>query len=118
MICYGNEYQVPSQPTEAEAHVLGSMILLPSAIDVVVQINRPEHFFRPAHRLLFAVLVEMRSADKPIDLVYIRDALLGRSQLQLVGGIDYLVALVQGVPAVTDIESFANIVRKNATLGR
>ncbi len=108
--------RVPPQSIEAEACVLGAMILDASCIDIVVQLVRAEHFYRPAHQLIFSVLVEMRKSAKPVDLVVVRDELERRNQLEQVGGVEYLVAAVEGVPNSANVEYYARIVRDKALL--
>jgi len=108
--------RVPPQSIQSEACVLGSMILHHPAIDLVVQIVRAEQFYRPAHQTIFQVLVEMSQARKPIDLVTLRDELERRKQLEAVGGIEYLVELVEGVPTAANAEYYARLVRDKALL--
>jgi len=108
--------RVPPHSIEAEACVLGSMILHAPCIDVVVQILRPEHFYRPAHQLIYQALVEMRQEAKPIDLVVLREELQRRKQLEQVGGVEYLVALAEGVPNAANAEYYSRVVRDRATL--
>ena len=109
-------FRLPPQSIEAEVCVLGSMILDAGAIDTVVHFVSADGFYRPAHQLIFQALVELRRAAKPIDLVLLRDELLRRKQLQAVGGVDYLVALVEGVPNAANCEYYARIVRDKAML--
>jgi replicative DNA helicase len=92
------------------------MMLDAAAIDIVLQINKPEHFYRPAHVTIFTTLVEMRNAAKPIDLVLLRDELISRKQLEQVGGVEYMVALAEGVPNAANAEYYAQIVRDRAIL--
>jgi len=108
--------RVPPHSIEAEACVLGSMILHAPCIDSVIQITEPEHFYRPAHELLFRVLMEMKDGNTPIDLVTMREVLDTRQQLKSIGGIEYLVALVEGVPSAANAEYYAKIVRDKALL--
>jgi len=108
--------RVPPQSIQAEACVLGSMILHAPAIDAILQIASAEQFYRPAHQLIFQVLIEMRDAKKPIDLVSMRDELERRKQLDAIGGLEYLVALVEGVPTAANAEYYAQIVRDKALL--
>lgn len=108
--------RVPPQSIDAEVCVLGSMILDSPCIDIVVQIVRPEHFYRPAHRLVFQALVEMGNSGKPIDLVVLPEELKRRKQLDQVGGVEYLVELVEGVPSAANVEYYARIVRDKALL--
>jgi replicative DNA helicase len=112
----GNLQRVPPQSIEAEAAVLGSMILHAPCIDIIVQVTRTEHFYRPAHQLIYQVLVDMRQTGKPIDLVLVRDELDRRKQLEGVGGVEYLVALAEGVPSAANAQYYAQIVRDKAML--
>ncbi len=108
--------RVPPHAIQAEACVLGSMILDSSSIDVVVQILRPDRFYRPAHQVLFESLGTMRDARKPIDLVSVREELARRKLLEEIGGVEYLGALVEGVPNAANAEYYATLVRDKALL--
>ena len=111
-----NVMKVPPQSVEAEACVLGAMMLDAPTIDQVILAIKPEHFYRPAHQLIFQVLIAMHDQKKPIDLVTVRDELIRLKQLDQVGGIDYLVALAEGVPNAANAEYYATIVRDKALL--
>ncbi|MEN6506226.1 MAG: replicative DNA helicase [Planctomycetaceae bacterium] len=108
--------RVPPQSIEAEVCVLGSMMLDAATIDLVVQINKADHFFRPAHAVVFQTLVEMRDAGKAVDLVLLKDELTRRNQLEHVGGTEYLVAMIEGLPSAANAEYYAKIVRDKAIL--
>jgi len=108
--------RVPPQSIEAEACVLGSMILHAPAIDIVVQIVNSEQFYRPAHQIIFDALVDMKEQRSEIDLVTLKEELARRSQLEQVGGIDYVVQLVDGTPSSANAEYYARIVRDKAML--
>jgi len=109
-------HRVPPQSIEAEVCVLGSMILDAQSIDIVVQICQEDYFYRPAHQLIYQALVDMRQASKPIELVLLKEELRGRKQLEQVGGVDYLVEIVEGVPNAANAEYYARIVRDKALL--
>ena len=106
---------VPSS-IEAEACVLGAMVLDVASIDIVVQIIKDEYFHRPAHQIIYNTLVAMRESTKPIDLVTLREELERARQLEKVGGVEYIVALAEGVPGVSNVEYYTNIVRDKALL--
>ncbi len=108
--------RVPPQAIEAEACVLGSMILHAPCIDIIVQVVTASQFYRPAHQLIFQALVDLRQAGKPIDLVLLRDELDRRKQLDQAGGVEYLVALAEGVPSAANAQYYATIVRDKAML--
>lgn len=100
---------VPSN-IEAEACILGSMILDSRSIAAITPIVSGVDFFRPAHQIIFENIVSM--AGDAIDLVTVRDRLDNASQLGSVGGIEYLVALAEGVPSAANAEHYSRIVRK------
>jgi len=108
--------RVPPQSIEAEVCVLGSMILHSPCIDIVVQILRGEHFYRPGHQLIFDALIHMKDQRKEIDLVTLREELRTRKQLEQVGGVEYLVQLVDGTPSPANAEYYAGIVRDKSML--
>ena len=107
---------VPPHSIEAEVCLLGSMILDVSCIDVAVQITKSGHFYRPAHEIVFDALVDMRDRSDPVDLVLLREEITKRGLLDRVGGVEYLVALVEGVPTAANAEYYARIVRDKAIL--
>ncbi|MBS3733505.1 MAG: replicative DNA helicase [Phycisphaerae bacterium] len=112
----GSAERVPPGDIQAEACVLGSMMLHAPCIDSVLQIVRADQFYRPAHQLVFGALVEMHDGGKPIDLVAVREELTRRKHLEQVGGVDYLVRLAEGVPNAANAEYYAAIVRDKALL--
>ena len=113
----GGEYhRVPPQSIQAEACVLGSMMLDAEAIGTAMEIVAAEDFYRPAHQIIFRVLVEMNAAGVAIDLVTVRYEMLKRDLLEQIGHDHYLVALVEGVPSTANVRYYAAIVRDRAIL--
>jgi replicative DNA helicase len=92
------------------------MMLDDGTIDAVCELLKPESFYRPSHGMIFSALVDLRATGRPIDLVFLRDALLHRKQLDTIGGKDYLLELVHGVPSAASAEYYARIVRDKASL--
>ncbi len=110
--------RVPPQDIEAERGLLGSMFFNREAVGDVLPIigQRSERFYRPDHRKLFEVLVEMYDRGDPIDLVTVRNELERRSLLKDVGDVDYLVQLAESVPSHHHAEHYARMVRDKAML--
>ena len=102
---------------EAEAAVLGSMIMDPVCIGQIVQMIGPEAFYRPEHQTIFESLVSLYDKnDTKIDLVLLRDELKRRNKLESVGGVNYLVEIVETVPSAANVEHYTEIVRDKAML--
>ena len=104
----------PPQNVEAEVALLGSIILNNEVAGEVIRFVDRDSFYRPAHQILFDVIVELYDARKPIDLVILRDELARRNVLDRVGGIEYLTQLADAVPSSANAEYYAGIVRDKA----
>ena len=99
---------------QAEACVLGSMILEKKAlIDARAMVGEND-FLRPAHAKIYTALCEMSDAGEPVDLVTL-PAHIG-SDVDRIGGVDYLIALVEGVPSSANLEYYAKIVKGKSRL--
>ena len=107
--------KMPVSP-EAEAAVLGSMILDRECIGSVVEIMQPDYFSRTEHRLIYEGLLRLYEANSSIDLVLLRDELKKQDSLDAIGGVDYLVKVAEAVPSAANADYYANIVREKAML--
>lgn len=90
---------------------LGSMILDTQCVSEVIPILRSECFYRHDHRQIFEAIIHLYEANKPVDLVLLRDELKRRGQLEQIGGVDYLVRVVESVPSAANGVFYAKIVR-------
>ena len=107
--------KMPVSP-EAEAAVLGSMILDRDCIGPVVEVMNAEYFSRTEHRLIYESLLRLYEANSSIDLVLLRDDLKKQDSLDAIGGVEYLVKVAESVPSAANAEYYATIVREKAML--
>jgi len=100
---------------DAEKALLGAILLgqSPAALSVGA-----EDFFLPEHRVIFSCASAMATEGVAVDLVTLSDALRTHGQVEAAGGAGYLASLVDGVPRVSNVEHYANIVREKAELRR
>lgn len=110
--------KIPPQALEAEQAVLGAMLLSREAVDVAIEILSDSFFYRPAHRKIFKVIVDLYDNNEPADLITVSHELTNRGQLEDVGGRAYLAGLTEATPGIANIEHHANIVLEKATLNR
>ncbi len=108
--------RVPPQNLEAEQGVLGSMLLDRDAIARVVELVRPEDFYRDAHRRIYDTIVELFERGEPVDLITVTDRLRDKGQLDDVGGAGYVTALLNTVPTAANVEYYARIVLQKSML--
>ena len=108
---------VPPHAMEAEISLLGSMILDPRVIaDIINVVKTGGDFHRPAHTILFDLMIECYDKTASLDVVQLHQILIDKSLLDEVGGMDYLVHLAESVPTAANATRYARLVREKATL--
>ncbi len=97
---------------------LGSMLLSERASEEIVTILEEVDFYRPAHRLIYKAMRQLIHQHKPIDILTLKEELIGRGNLADVGGEDYLLQIAEFVPSPANSGYYAGIVRDKSTLRR
>jgi hypothetical protein len=108
----------PPQDAAAEQSALGGMLLSPEAITEVASVVGPEDFYRPAHGLLFQVIVDLQRRGEPSDPVTTAAELQRRGELARIGGAPYLHTLISTVPTAANATYYAEIVSEKAMMRR
>jgi replicative DNA helicase len=108
----------PPQDITAEQSVLGGMLLSKDAIANVVEVLRPEDFYRPAHQALYDCVLDLYGRGEPADAVTLSAELERRGELLRVGGAPYLHTLISTVPTAANAGYYAEIVAEKAVLRR
>jgi len=111
-----NLRKVPPQNLDAESSVLGGILLENEAVNQVLELLRPEDFYRESHRKVFRAIVELSDRSDPVDLITLSDFLKSRGELEAVGGTAYLASLADFVPTAANISHYARIVREKSIL--
>jgi replicative DNA helicase len=107
---------VPPQNLEAEESVLGAMLLSPTAIGVVTELLDASDFYRESHGRIYRAALGLWGKGEPVDAITLVDELDGRGELDSVGGSGRIAELAALVPATSNVEHYARIVREMATL--
>ena len=106
----------PPQSIESEQSVLGGLMLDNAAFDLVADVLVPDDFYRRDHRIIYEKIHEMCSAGRPADIVTVYGELDAEGKAQEVGGMAYLMNLVNAVPGASNIRRYAEIVRDRSIL--
>jgi replicative DNA helicase len=110
----------PPHNEEAEASVLGAILLTEQALDgVVLEVGlRPDHFYRPRHQRIFQAMIRLKEKAEPeaVDALTVCDDLLSNGELEQAGGEAYVHSLPTVVPAVGAVLDYARIVRDDALM--
>ena len=111
--------RLPPHNLEAERSALGGVLVKPLAFDEMATVLTADDFFLPAHREIFAAMMELEQRRQPIDVVSLGDELKSRGALpRLEGGSSYLITLANSVPTAENIGHYVRLVKEKATLRR
>lgn len=109
------EKQLPNN-IEAERSVLGSIILGSDMLEQVIPFLKPEDFYRPAHRLIYAAILQLHERREAADFLTLADE-LERRNITLFPDKDnatYLSDMVEGVPTSDNAEDYGRIVERTS----
>lgn len=102
--------KLPPQAVELEEAVLGAVMLEKEAILSIMDILKPESFYKEAHQKIYKTIVELSMADKPIDILTVTEELRKKELLDEVGGPFYITQLTSRVGSAAHVEFHARIV--------
>lgn len=109
---------VPPHNLEAEAAVLGSVLIDQESMIKIADFVAADDFYVDKNRLIFDAMVSLYSKREPIDILSLSHTLEVKNQLQDVGGKTYLAELTNAVPTASNVEHYAKIVQQKASLRR
>lgn len=106
------------QSVEAEAGVLGSIIIDPAAFDLVADSLVAGDFYRDAHRTIYEAICSLVAERIEPDYLTVCDELARHNKLEQVGGQSYISWLMGEVPTSGNVVYYASIVARTAVLRR
>ncbi len=109
---------LPPHNLEAEAGLLGGILVDKEALIKVADIVNPDDFYMDRNGIIFNSMIELYEARQPIDLLTLSNKLEEKKEIDRVGGAVYLTELVEQVPTAAHVAHYANIVAHKATLRR
>lgn len=109
----GTTNQQP-QNLEAEASLLGAILIDTDALVKVADVVRPDDFYDPRHQRIYEAVLALYERRSPIDVLTLADQLKGVGFLDAVGGPAYLTELTNFVPTASHVEQYAEIVAQKA----
>ncbi|HWB78808.1 MAG TPA: replicative DNA helicase [Nannocystaceae bacterium] len=101
---------------EAEAAVLGGVLLRNEALNDIVSVVVEDDFYVPAHRAVFRAMVKLADRGQPIDIVTLEHQLRAADELALVGGLEGLGKLAERYASSHNIGAHAELVRQSAAV--
>ena len=106
---------MPPHNLEAEASVLGSLMLDRNAVVRVADFLRPEDFYLDHHAQVYRAALNLYDRSDPIDLLTLAAELEKMRVLERIGGQAFLAELESGVPTAANVEYYGHLVEEAAT---
>ncbi|HEO7850398.1 TPA: replicative DNA helicase [Streptococcus agalactiae] len=111
-----SELRVQPQDLLAEQAVLGSIFISPEKLIMVREFISPDDFYKYSHKVIFRAMITLADRNAAIDAATVRNILDDQGDLQNIGGLGYIVELVNSVPTSANAEFYAKIVSEKAML--
>lgn len=109
-----DQSQNPPQNIDAEASLIGSVLIDSDAITSIADIVKPSDFFDKKHQRIYGAIIQLYEKRKPIDVLTLTNQLQENGELSEIGGASYLTELANMVPTATNVEHYAEIVKSKS----
>lgn len=102
---------------EAEQAVLGGVLLDPEILPKVIEILRPESFYRPQHQQIFSIMMRMFTSASNEDIITIinESVAMGIFETSAMAK-TYLMGIMESVPSTANIESYCKIIKEKSNI--
>ncbi len=109
------EKPLPSSE-ESERVILGAILLDNSVIAQAVEHLKPEDFYSPLNRRVFAAMISLFEKQKQIDPILIGEELKKEGSLESIGGITTITNLTFGLPHFSNVEEYIKVVHDKSVI--
>ena len=102
--------KLPPQALDLEESVLGALMLEKNALTDVIDILKPDNFYKDANKEIYQSIIDLFNNSEPIDLLTVTTQLKKNGKLDFVGGAYYVTQLTTRVNSASNIEYHARII--------
>lgn len=106
--------KLPPQALELEEAVLGALMLEKDALTTVIDLLKPQSFYKDAHQRIFKAILSLFDKSEPIDILTVTQELREQGELEFVGGAYYVSQLTTRVNSAANIEFHARVITEAA----
>lgn len=108
--------KIPPQNLEAERSLLGALLLDKHIMLQVADMLVADDFYKPAHSLIYSVMIELYQRNETPDLLTVSNRLAELGKIEAVGGRSYIAELSNAVPSTAHAKEYGAIIKKKATM--
>lgn len=102
--------KLPPQAVDLEEAVLGALMLEKDALSSVIDILKPDIFYKDAHQKIFKTIQYLFEKTSPVDILTVTAQLRVQGELEMIGGAYYITELTNRVASAANIEYHARII--------
>jgi len=102
--------KIPPQALDLEEAVLGAMMLENDRLAEVIEILKPEVFYREQHQIIFSAIQRLFGNNLPVDILTVSEELRQSGELDVAGGPYYITMLTNRVASAANIEFHSRII--------
>lgn len=113
-----DDFKIPPHDLVAEQSVLGAIFISPDTIISLADELVPDDFYKPANKIVFKTMLSLFKKGEPIDATTMVSALTNQGEIKEIGGLNYVVELVNSTPTSKNVEHYAKLVKEKSTLRR
>lgn len=110
------EFRILPHDLAAEQSVLGAVFIAPDTIISLADELVPDDFYKPANKIVFKTMLSLLEKGEPIDATTMGSALTNQGDISKIGGITYVVELVNSTPTSKNVDHYAKLVKEKSTL--
>jgi len=111
-----SKLRLPPHSLEAEQSLLGGLLIDNEALDKVADLLSVKDFYRQDHQIIYQHIHRLIERSQPADIVTVGESLESNSELNTVGGLEYLGLLAESTPTAANIRGYAQIIRERSIM--
>jgi replicative DNA helicase len=105
---------VPPQSSDAEASLLGAILIDSEAIVKVADSVKYDDFYEEKNQHIYRAIINLYDNHTPIDVLTLSNKLQEMGFFEMIGGASYLTELTNYVPTASNVHEYAEIVAQKA----
>jgi len=108
-LAFSEHGKIPPQAIDLEEAVLGALMLERDALTSVIELLKPEIFYKDAHQVIFKAIRNLFAKTQPIDILTVTNELKLMGELDAVGGPFFITQLTNRIVSSANIEFHSRI---------
>jgi replicative DNA helicase len=102
--------KIPPQAVDLEEAVLGAMMLESNRLAEVIEVLKPEAFYKESHQIIFSSIMRLFGQNEPVDILTVTEELRKTGELEAAGGPYFITMLTNRIASTANIEFHARII--------